>query len=107
MTHGKNTTSGPASTPRFDNVPPEHGVVSYVTEAPLVSPLSVVEHNIAINNGCEIFLRSTQTMMKDNSNTVTSPLSDASNTTRDGSAHRSTGRKVRNLLTLNDEGTYG
>ena len=99
MTHGKNITSGPASTPRYDNVTPEHGVACYVTETPLVSPLFVVEHNIAISDAHENFLRSTQAMMNNSHNTVTSPLSDASNTTKDGSDHRSTGRKSKSTGT--------
>ena len=93
MTHGKNITSGPASTPRYDNLTPEHGVACYVTETPLVSPLSVVEHNIAISDTCETFSKTTTqaTLMSNKSPTTTSPRVDECITVEEVPARRAAG----------------
>ena len=98
MANGKNVTTGPASTPWFDNLlPGEHaGAACYVSESPSVSPPSVVEHNIAISNTCETFCKSpTTAIMKPSSPAVPSPLSDASNTVTESPTQRSTGRKSK------------
>ena len=98
MTHGKNATTGPASTPRFDNLlTGEHaGPACYVTVPPSVSPLSVVAHNIAISDACESFFKTqTTAIMKSSSPAVPSPLSDASNTMTESPTQRSTGRKSK------------
>jgi len=95
MTHGKNVTTGPASTPRFDKLlTGEHaGPACYVTVPPSVSPPSDVEHNIAISDSCDTFSKTTTqaTLMSNKSPTTTSPRVDECITVEEVPARRAAG----------------
>ena len=96
MANVTKATTGPASTPWFDNLlTGEHaGAACYVSESPSVSPPSVVEHNITVRDSCDTFCKPI-TLMNNQPPTTTSPCSDAGNTAEEAPARRPTGRKYK------------